>query len=379
MATHEQICIPTKKQSRKRKVVDEDICDFKVEAVNEDICDFCEEDEPLRIGEETTVLGSTGTNYTVKRHPNKRSRPFYWCSCPARKYQGTTNGTDSCKHIDQLRNGSASASSVNASFVSTAPKAATAPKTSKFEVALACKYEPKHDIAGMVFMEKFDGIYAHYDVANRKMFTRKGNELFVPGWLIEQLPEVSVTGELYGGIGKFNEFQGLFNSNDTSNAKWSDVKFIIFDVVEECIKPMLFKDRMQFVEGYHTANVQTVKYEDCHSKKQVDEAFDRVVKSGGEGLMLRKNVPYRPGRSTDLLKYKRVDTIDAVVIGYKSSNANNVASVQLRTIDSGAEFYCVPKDRTIPPTLGTVVEIECMELTSRGVPRFPVWLRVRKD
>lgn len=360
----------------------------------EESFDVCEESEPLEVGQSTSVEGSTGNSYVITRHPDKNGEAFYWCTCPSRKFHGT-KGDNSCKHIMALRDGAARKSAVprtvprivprTVSRTVAAPKVASATTTSTkstFPVALAEKYEPnKHNPVGMVFMEKFDGFYAHYDAHTKKMFTRQGNELFLPGWLIGQMPDFSVTGELYGGKGNFNMFQGLFNSNDPTNQRWKDVKFMIFDVVDDTLKTLPFVDRMQLVKDYKTANVETVVIEVCQSKAQLEHAFQVVVTASGEGLMLRKNVAYKAGRSTDLLKYKKCETIDGKVVGYKPGTgrfASYIGSVILET-RQGKRFNCVPPDRTNPPALGTIVEIECFEITAAGAPRHPRWKCVRTD
>ena len=334
--------------------------------------------EPLSVGESITVTGSRGNPYVIKRHPDKNGKPFYWCDCPSRKFHGT-KGDNTCKHIEALRSGE-QLQQRNAMPVIVTPPISTS-KTS-FPVALAEKYEPqKHNAIGMVYMEKYDGFYAHYDISTRKIFSRSGNELFIPDWFIDQMPTLSVTGELYGGKGNFSRFSGLFNSNDTSNARWKDVKFMIFDVVDEPLKSMTFKDRMALVQGYSTSNVEAVSIHDCISQRQLDSAFDAIVQSGGEGLMLRKNVAYKAGRSADLLKYKKKDTVDGKVVGYTKGTgrfANFIGSVILETRE-GNRFKCVPPDRTNPPSLGTFAEVECFEVTSAGVPRHPRWSRTRTD
>ena len=337
--------------------------------------------EPLRIGESVTVSGSGANEYDIKRHPDKNGVPFYWCTCPSRKFHGT-KGDNTCKHIDALRNGQQiQAKDIKATNVVRVPIAPNK-STATFPVALAEKYaSSKHNPIGMVFMEKYDGFYGHYDVATRKIFTRSGNEMFVPTWFIDQMPSLSVTGEVYGGKGKFNQFSGLFNSNDTANPQWKDVQFMIFDVVDEAMKPMSFKDRMELVKNFQSANIQVVSIHDCTSRDQLDAAFRSVVSAGGEGLMLRKDAPYRSGRSTDLLKYKKSETVDGKVVGYTNGTGrfqDFVGSVILQTRE-GKTFKCVPPDRTNPPLLGTFAEVECFEVTSAGVPRHPRWLRTRTD
>ena len=139
---------------------------------------------------------------------------------------------------------------------------------------------------------------------------------------------------------------------------------------------------MQLLQDYKTENVQTVKIELCKSKDQLDAAFDGISRAGGEGIMIRADVAYKAGRSTDLLKYKKFETIDAKVIGYKQGTgrySNACGSVHMETLDTNKTFYCVPPDQFNPPSIGTIAEIKCMELTKHGLPRHPVWNRIRND
>ena len=81
------------------------------------------------------------------------------------------------------------------------------------------------------------------------------------------------------------------------------------------------------------------------------------------------------------MKYKTQTTVDAKVVGYKKGtgmNANGVGSMMLKTKENEV-FACVPVDRRNPPAIGAIVEVSCLELTDRGVPRFPVMVRERLD
>ena len=144
---------------------------------------------------------------------------------------------------------------------------------------------------------------------------------------------------------------------------------------------MNFTERIGLLDNYTNSHVKTISINRFHSKNELDGFFNDIVKAGGEGVMLRKDVAYKKGRSSDLLKYKKVTTIDGKVVGYKDGTgrfANAVGSVIFET-QSGKRFNCVPPDRKNPPKEGTIVEIECFEITETGVPRHPRWGRVRTD
>ena len=69
---------------------------------------------------------------------------------------------------------------------------------------------------------------------------------------------------------------GLFNSNDTSNPQWNQACFIIFDVVEENLKDLPFRDRMQLISNLKKTHVYPVVMRDCISREQVDRVFTTV-------------------------------------------------------------------------------------------------------
>lgn len=336
----------------------------------------------LEIGESVTVTGSRGIDYVITRHPDKQGQPFFWCTCPDRKFVGT-KGSHTCKHIIALCAGETQFEkrSRQLNGASSLPTSSTN-QSDKFEVALAETFKAQNPI-GMYFMEKYDGWFGHWDASSKTLFTRAGNRFHIPDWLIAQMPPLNVTGEIWGGRGTLDVFQSLFSSFDLSNPAWNSVCFKIFDVVDQNLKPQPFLTRMQALRNFAAPNVQVVTITECLSKAQLDQAFQSIVSSNGEGLVLRKNVAYRAGRSSDILKYKKHMTIDAKVIGYtkgsgRYASAQYVGSLRLLT-ENGAEFKCVPTDRQNPPHIGAIVEVGCMELFASGKPRHPVFVRVRND
>ena len=101
-------------------------------------------------------------------------------------------------------------------------------------------------------------------------------------------------------------------------------------------------------------------------------------------MLHHRQAAYRSGRSGDLLKLKRFDDAEAVVLGYKPGKGKYqgmVGSLKVRSED-GREFYIGSglKDaqRREPPALGNVVTYRFQGLTDNGLPRFPVFLRERK-
>ena len=91
------------------------------------------------------------------------------------------------------------------------------------------------------------------------------------------------------------------------------------------------------------------------------------------------------GRTHDLLKVKEFIDDEALVTGHEGGQGRNggrVGALRCR-LRSGKEFSCgsglSDEQRDAPPAVGSVVTVKFFELTREGIPRFPVFLRVRGD
>lgn len=94
---------------------------------------------------------------------------------------------------------------------------------------------------------------------------------------------------------------------------------------------------------------------------------------------------YETRRSPTLLKVKPHDDAEATVLAHlpgKGKHTGKLGSLRVRTAD-GREFSIgtgfTNEQRNSPPPVGTVVTYRFRGLTSKGLPRFPSFLRVRKD
>lgn len=94
---------------------------------------------------------------------------------------------------------------------------------------------------------------------------------------------------------------------------------------------------------------------------------------------------YESGRSATLLKVKRFHDAEARVIGHQPGAGRHKGRLGavLVELPNGVQFAVgsgfTDAEREHPPALGTVVTFRYQELTDRGVPRFPIFVRVRTD
>ena len=232
--------------------------------------------------------------------------------------------------------------------------------------------------------EKYDGLRVYWD--GQKLWSRNGHLIHAPDYFLAELPrDIVLDGELWIGHGKFEETISIVRS-ETPDDRWKRVCYMVFDAPQTKGN---FEERMQFLRATVSEGnrfIRVVTQERCQGAAQLLVARDRVVRQGGEGLMLRQpESAYEPGRSPTLLKVKPYDDAEATIIAHepgKGKFAGKLGSLRVRT-DDGREFSVgsglTDAVRESPPPVGTVITYRFRGLTAKGLPRFPSYLRVRRD
>jgi DNA ligase 1 len=211
--------------------------------------------------------------------------------------------------------------------------------------------------------EKYDGLRAYWD--GNRLWTRQGHPISAPDYFLADLPnDIALDGELWVDRGKFEETVSIVRSETPD-------------------------ERMQFLRAIlpkENRFIRIVVQERCKGINQLLAERDRVVRLGGEGLVLRQpESAYQPGRSSTMLKVKPYDDAEATVIAHEKGNgkyAGKLGSLRVRT-DDGREFSIgsglTDAERDSPPPVGTIVTYRFRGLTAKGMPRFPSFLRIRRD
>jgi NAD-dependent DNA ligase len=111
-----------------------------------------------------------------------------------------------------------------------------------------------------------------------------------------------------------------------------------------------------------------------------------VIGLGGEGLMLRQPQSlYEVGRSTTLYKVKTFLDAEARVVEHLPGEGKHVGRLGALMVEmpNGTRFSVgtgfTDAERRSPPPIGALITYRYQELTDRGVPRFPTFVRVRSD
>ena len=260
----------------------------------------------------------------------------------------------------------------------------SATETQGPHLLLADVWNPSIDPTDWWMSEKYDGLRGYWD--GQTLWTRKGQVIHAPSYFLAELPRgIALDGELWIGRGKFEETISTVRS-ETPDDRWKKVHFMVFDAPQA---KGTFEERMQFLHATLSEGnrfVRVVVQERCQGVRQLVAERDRVVKMGGEGLMLRQpESQYEPRRSSTLLKVKPYDDAEATVIAYETGKgklAGKLGAFRVRT-DDGREFAIgsglTDAQREAPPPIGTVITYRFRGLTDKGMPRFPTYLRVRQD
>ena len=251
------------------------------------------------------------------------------------------------------------------------------------EVTLASKWDASKENPTDYFLsEKLDGMRCVWD--GTELWTRNGKKIHAPRSLVDALPhDFTLDGELFLGRGKFQDLMSIVNSGST-HPSWSRVKYAVFD------SPTAPGDFLTRLAAIHAALVPSnctyiLEHTVCTGSAHAFAELDAVIARGGEGIMLRNpKAPYESGRSKNLLKFKRTLDAEARIIGIengKGKNAGRMGALKCLMIPEGKEFKIgtgfTDAQRDRHPPIGSIVTYKYQELTKAGLPRFPVFDRVR--
>ncbi len=251
------------------------------------------------------------------------------------------------------------------------------------KLSLANVYSQEITLEEYWVSEKLDGIRAVWDGSS--LYTRKGTKIHTPAWFTQDLPNLTMEGELWAGRERFHLVQQTVMDKIPSNEAWINIKFMVFDLPHSSGNyEKRYGDIINAVNIINKPHIQYVESTSTTEHSELMKLLKNVDMNGGEGLMLRKVTgSYRIGRSDDLLKLKKHQDAEAVIIGYKSGEGKYdgmLGSYLVRT-SNGVEFYIGSglKDtmRKNPLPLGTTITFRFNHYTKSGKPRFARFLRER--
>jgi len=250
-------------------------------------------------------------------------------------------------------------------------------------IQLATKFHDDIVIEHYWVSEKLDGVRGYWN--GKQLISRQGNVFPAPAWFTADFPDQALDGELWIARGKFEEVTSIVRTQQGADERWRNISFMIFDLPSS---KETFTARLvimeQLVNASHSPYLKMIKQEKITTHQALQKKMDEVVNGGGEGLMLHHiNAYYQVKRSQDLMKLKRYDDADAIVIGYvpgKGKHLGRMGSLIVKnsaglTFKVGSGFSDIEREN--PPNIGDTITYQYIGKTKNGIPRFTSYLRIR--
>jgi DNA ligase 1 len=252
-------------------------------------------------------------------------------------------------------------------------------------VLLAQDYAPGTDPSQYLISEKLDGVRALWD--GKVLRFRSGQLIAAPAWFTAKLPATPLDGELWLARGKFDLLSGIVRKLQPIDAKWNQVKYMVFELPSggstfaqrsEELRAVVQKanwPQLQWIEQFKLPNEQALQAK-----------LKQITTQGGEGLMLHKaDAPISVGRSPMLLKLKPVSDAEGIVTAHipgKGKYTGQMGALQIKTEDGhtvkiGTGF--TDEQRSKPPVIGSTITYSYRDKTPSGKPRFASFMRVRES
>ena len=262
---------------------------------------------------------------------------------------------------------------------------ARASETGAPRLMLATSYRSGLQVSDYWISEKLDGVRGRWD--GQRLVTRSGQPVLAPAWFTARWPKVAMDGELWIGRGRFDEVSGIVRAGPSNESGWRRVRFMVFDLPDH---GGTFETRVARMHNLLPAAkvpwLQAVPQFRLRSTVELDARLKALVSAGAEGLMLhRADALYRTGRNDDLLKYKAYQDAEARVVAHapgKGKYAGMLGALVVRSAD-GRQFRLgsgfTDLQRAQPPPVGSLVTYRYNGLTSKGLPRFARFQRIRTD
>lgn len=246
-------------------------------------------------------------------------------------------------------------------------------------------YRPGIDLSPFWLSEKYDGVRGYWD--GQRLLTRGGQVVQAPAWFTAGWPLEPMDGELWAGRGGFETALSTVRQQQPDEQAWRGIRFMVFDLPGH---PGVFSERIAAytarVQALKQPWVQAVLQERVASHTELLKRLDRVVRAGGEGLMLhRGDALYRAERSEALLKVKTHEDAEARVVAHLPGQGKYAGLMGALLVESadGLRFRIgsgfSDAQRRKPPALGSWITYRFRGLHDSGLPRFATFLRVRSD
>ncbi len=333
----------------------------------------------LENGQIYEMQGSGKSPYKIKNIGG-----VYSCSCPAWLNQNAPSNARTCKHIRKLRGDAAEELRLASAGTLLPPKPQGAEDKKELPLLRGEPWDWEQDLTGWWLSEKLDGVRAYWD--GKQFLSRGHNIYYAPDWFRATLPDHPLDGELWIGRKQFQAASDIARSQGMPE-RWKSLRYLVFDA-PDAKGP--FEERMKFLTeslpSWKSPVATLVEQTRCQSNAHLEAELERILKLGGEGLMVRKpGSHYERTRSSTILKVKKFLDMEVIVEDYEPGDGRHKGRVGALWVKLSTGVKCKvgtglkDKDRDNPPARGSVITVKYQELTEDGALRFPVFVGVRTD
>ena len=248
---------------------------------------------------------------------------------------------------------------------------------------LANPYQGNETLTDYWVSEKYDGIRGYWD--GHQLVSRSGKALNPPSWFVQGWPNSPFEGELWTGLGQFEQAASVIQQKQASDNAWRAMRFMVFDTPTP---NQPFTERIALYQGMVKQIgqpwVQAVPQNPTPSHAALKTLLQKTVQAGGEGLVLHRGSSlYQRGRNGDVLKVKQHEDAEAKVIGHELGQGEHTQRTGALWVETpqGLRFKLgtglTDAQRENPPAVGQWVTYRYRGLTDKGVPRFASFVRIR--
>ena len=255
--------------------------------------------------------------------------------------------------------------------------AQSTPSSKKPNLLLLNNYSKDINVTSWYMSEKLDGVRAYWD--GEKLISRNGNNFKAPFFFTKDFPKIELDGEIWTKRGDFSHISSIVNTK-LSKLQWTELTYNVFEVPNAVGN---LTERLSLVK--ESKYIRVLKQIKVENKKHLYRFLHSIEKKGGEGVVVRNpTLNYYTGRNNSALKVKSYIDEECEVIGYNKGRGKykNILGSLICKMDSnqtikiGTGFK--DEQRKYPPEIGAIITFKYYGLTSKGNPRFPVFLRVRE-
>lgn len=227
--------------------------------------------------------------------------------------------------------------------------------------------------------EKLDGVRAYWNGKN--LISRSGKIFNPPKFFTKEFPTSKLDGELWSRRGEFSKIASIVNQKEPHNG-WKKLTYNIFEVPNA--KGDLLQRLAVVKESQYLKLIKQIKVK---NRKELKIFLKSVEKRGGEGVVVRDgSLGYYVGRNSNALKVKSYQDSECKVIAHKRGKGKYSEML--------GSFVCEMSDKkhikigsgltnlqrkNFFPEIGAIITFKYYGLTSKGNPRFPIFLHKREN